>query len=137
MSDSELIWRGDETQDEVERVLVDAMREIGLRIEGEAKKELYPGHGKVTGTLQRSVHAAGPDYNFAGDNTRPGPATPHRGGDVEPEVRRGRVSISVGSGMEYALIIHTLYQYITIALSRVAPRALDIIAKHAQRRRAS
>ena len=137
MSDGGLNWRGDKAEDEIESVLIDAMREIGLRIEGEAKKELYPGHGKVTGTLQRSIHAAGPDYNFAGDNVTPAANTPNRGGNVDPQVRRGRVRIAVGTGMEYAMIIHTLYQYITIALNRVAPRALDIIAQHAEKRSAS
>lgn len=138
MSRTHLNWRGDQAEDEIIRTLSAALTEIGLRIEGEAKKELYPGHGKLTGTLQRSVHAASPDYNFSSDNVNPGARTAERSnpGTLVPERRGHRLLIAVGSGMEYALAIHLLYRYIMNGLSRVRPQALAIVKKHAARRQA-
>ena len=97
-----LNWRGDQAEDEAVRALSDALIEIGLRIEGEARKELYPGHGKLTGTLQRSVHAASPDYIFSRDHVPSGKSTPERSnpGAVIPERRGNRLLIAVGRGME-------------------------------------
>jgi len=133
-----LNWRGPQAENEAICVLSDALIEIGLRIEGEARKELYPGHGKLTGTLQRSIHAASPDYTFSKDNVLAGKRTPERSnpGAVVPERRGNRLLIAVGTGMEYALIIHLLYRYIMKALGRVRPQALDIVRKHAARKSA-
>lgn len=134
---SGLIWRGDETQVEAIAVLKAASVEIVLRIEGEAKKELHPGHGKLTGTLQRSLHAASPGYNFGGDHVKPSVASPERGGgEVAPEVVGNAVKTAVGTGMEYAMRIHLLYGYLIHALHKVRPLVLGIVAQHAGRRRA-
>lgn len=103
----EMEWRGDEITDEIAARLRNALDEINLKIEGEAKAQLYPGHGKRTGTLQRSIHA-------------------------EPAKREGNNKIqgSVGSNVVYARVIHDRYGYITAGLEAVKPQALDIVRKH-------
>jgi len=132
-----LNWRGKPTQDEVVEILGAALVEIGLRIEGEAKKQLWPSHGKLTGTLQRSIHAASPDFNFAQENVQPGDNTPERSnpGAVTPQLLGSRLMIAVGTGMEYAMWVHFLYKYLTLGLSKVRPLALQIVQRHIDRRR--
>lgn len=76
---------------EVEEKLKAAILKHALKIERRAKKELYPGHGKVSGTLQRSIQA--------GDN-------------VERVGNRLRVYVRT-KGVPYARRIHRLYQYLT------------------------
>jgi len=138
VSKSRLDWRGKPTQREIEKILGEALVEIGLRIEGEAKKQLWPGHGKLTGTLQRSIHAASPDYNFARENVEPASNSPERGnnaGEVVPKLDGQRLKIAVGTGMEYAMHIHFLYKYLTIALNKVRPQVLKVVQAHIDRRR--
>lgn len=137
MAGSKVIWRGDETFDEVVSVLIEASTEAALRIEGEAKKNLWPGHGKLTGTLQRSIHAASPDYNFVGDHVTPSDSSPERGGgEVTPALIGNAIKTAVGTGMEYAMRIHLLYNYMLNALNKVGPMMLEIVQKVASRRRA-
>lgn len=104
---AEINWKGKALRAKKARQLVEALTEIDQRIETEAKAELYPGHGKRTGTLQRAI---------AGDAA-------HQEGD--------RIRGSVGvRGVRYAAHIHRLYRYITEGLRRVKPNALDIVRKH-------
>ena len=105
-----LIWRGDDVQKEIAVRAQAAVDEINLRIEAGAKRELYPGHGKRTGTLQRGIQ-------------------------TEPARTQGsRVIGSVGvKGVKYALRIHRLYQYILKGLERVRPQADAILRKHVTR----
>jgi hypothetical protein len=84
-----------------------ALTEIDLRIETAAKAELYPGHGKITGFLQRSIF---------GEPAR---------------VEGGRVKGRVGArGVRYALPIHRRYKYLHKALEKVRPQAPAIVRKH-------
>jgi hypothetical protein len=87
--------------------LKDALTEIDLRIETEAKAELYPGHGKITGFLQRGIF---------GEPAR-----------IEGKRIRGRVGTR---GVRYALPIHRRYKFLTKGLERIKPKALDIVRKH-------
>src|SRR3990172_4217177 len=81
--------------------------DIALDVEGEAKKELYKGHGVLTGALRRSIQAASPDYNWSGDDTLPGPGTAERGGARIEPVRKGDLLlVAIGSGLEYAMALH-------------------------------
>jgi hypothetical protein len=91
--------------------LVPALDEIDMRIETGAKAELYPGHGKITGTLQRSIHS-------------------------RPARRQGsRVVGAVGTEpLPYALKIHLLYRYLLIGLQKTEPHALRILERHVRRR---
>jgi hypothetical protein len=124
-------WKGDAAQGQIEQALSDALVEIGQRIEGEAKKQLYPGRGKVTGTLQRSIHAASADYRFSGDHVKAGRNTPERGGGAIIPRRSGdRLLIAVGTGMEYAMWIQMLYGYLTAGFNKVSPQALGIVRKY-------
>ncbi|HRF46997.1 MAG TPA: hypothetical protein PLC98_05160 [Anaerolineales bacterium] len=154
---SNLLWRGDELEDELVRRLSAGLAEVGLRIELEAKRELQPGHGVLTGTLRRSIHAADPDYNFAGDaphfasaaaaraawkgskgikgNTKP--QIPEMGGSAPNPKREGRyLSIAIGSGLEYAMAVHQGhhsfggYHYIHNAIEKVEPQVSAILQRH-------
>lgn len=102
-----LNWRGDELFAAFETAAVDALNEIDGRIVTESQKELYPGHGKRTGRLQRSIQA-------------------------DPAVSSGgRVRGRAGSrGVRYARGIHNRYEYMTKGLRRVAPKAPAILKKH-------
>lgn len=149
MSKSYVNWKGDLAEGQIEQALSDALVEIANSVEGEAKKVLKPsarvgkywvpggGRGIRTATLQRSIHAASSDYNFRGDNVKPGPGTPERGGGAPVPRRDGnRLIITVGSGMEYAMMMHFRYKYITIGYNKVQPRALGIVKKHIARYKA-
>ena len=105
-----LIWRGDAVQKEIAVRAQAAVDEINLRIEAGAKRELYPGHGRRFGTLQRGIQ-------------------------TEPaRVEGSRVIGSVGvKGVKYALRIHKLYQYIFKGLEQVRPQAEAILRKHVTR----
>lgn len=117
--------------------LAAAVGEIGLRIEAEAKRELQPGHGVLTGTLRRSIHAADPGYDFAGDDVAPSDSSPERGGQDVAGVPDGdKIVVVVGSGLVYALAVHQGhgsfegYHYLTNALEKVRPKAPAIVRKH-------
>lgn len=114
-----LDWRGVELDRKMQAGLGAGLTEIGLRIEGKAKARLKPseqiddewveggGHGKRTGTLQRSIHNAQLGYDWGGDDVEPGGSTPERGGQgVEPTEEGDILWLEVGSGLEYAMAVH-------------------------------
>lgn len=126
-----LEWRGKETAERViNEVLLPAMTEFGLAVEGAAKQELYPGHGVVTGTLRRSIHAASPGHKWVGNTGGPSGTAAVVGGEV---------SIEVGSGLEYARAVHDGhgsfqgYHYLTRGLEAVRGRLRDLLEKYSQR----
>lgn len=101
-----LNWNGQLT-DEVAERLVPALDEIDMRIEARAKAELWPKHGKLTGTLQRGIHTQA------------------------ARVDRGRVVGAIGTEpLPYALAIHQRYRFLIIGFNDVQPRALGIIEQH-------
>lgn len=104
---STLTWRGAALKRQVGQAAVAAVDEIDLRIEGAAKQELYPGHGKLTGTLQRDIHS---------DPAR---------------VDGRRVRGAVGTRrIPYAMALHRRYKYLTIGLRKVQPQTGAILARH-------
>jgi hypothetical protein len=132
-----LKWNGPAAEGQAIRRLSNALGDIGLDVEGEAKKELYKGHGVLTGTLRRSIHSAGPGYNWPGDDVAPAEGTPERGGQAAtPEPIGRRLVVAVGSGLVYAMAVHQGhhsfegYHYITNAVEKVRPRVLQHIARH-------
>jgi len=91
-------WRGDEVKKQIAAACADALTEFDMRVEAAAKQELYPGHGKRTGTLQRAIQ---------GEAAR---------------VEGDRVVGSIGvKGVVYALVIERLYQYIHNGFEKVRP----------------
>ena len=149
MSKSYVNWQGGLAEGQIEQALSAALVDIAQRVEGEAKKVLKPsarvgkywvpggGRGIRTATLQRSIHAASSDYSFRGDNVKPGPGTPERGGGAPVPRRSGnRLIITVGSGMEYAMMMHFRYKYIIIGYNKVQPQALSIVKKYIARYKA-
>src|SRR5687768_7679026 len=100
-----LQWRGPQVLEELTAKAAEAVDEIDLRIESFAKQELYPGHGKVTGTLQRSI-------------------------TTKPARRQGmKVVGAVGSNLKYARRIHFMYFYITEGLAKVQPLVPGIVQR--------
>jgi hypothetical protein len=97
-----LDWRGDEVRREVERRMAQAMGRFGLNAEGEAKRQLWKGHGVITGTLRRSIHTAQPGYNWGGDSGE----TEMGGKAVDAAVHGERIVVELGSGLRYALAVH-------------------------------
>ena len=102
-----LRWNGKQVTAQISQALVEALTEIDLRIETAAKAELYPGHGKLIGTLQRGIH----------------------GEKARREGNRVRGSVGV-RGVKYALPVHRRYKYLTKGLEKVRPLAMGIIQKH-------
>lgn len=148
-------WRGNTTLDEVKAVLSDAIVELTLRMEAAAKQNLRPsardargrwvkggGRGKRTGTLQRSIHAASPDYPWSSDDVDAESGGPERGGGgYKPQVTEDAVTGAVGSGLVYALALHQDdssegKHYMVNAYEEVRKDTLRVVEKHAKRRRA-
>ena len=130
-----LNWKGKQVEAEIIARLKLALGDIGLDIEGEGKQQLYPGHGVITGTLRRSIHAASGDHVFAADA-----AGQELGGSAPQAVERSnRLLIAVGSGLNYAMTVHQGhgafqgYHYMTNAVQRAAPRALDHVRRRSAR----
>lgn len=131
-----LDWHGDEVGKDVLKNVGAAMTEFGLRCETAAKNRLQPlGRGVRTGTLRRSIHLAEPGYSWRGDNVKPSPNTPERGGqDAKPVERQGKLTLELGSGMEYALVVHqdhpNAHHYITYAVDEMKPKLPSILERH-------
>ena len=127
-------WRGKEVSQAVAQNVARALGEFGLRAEGHAKQELQKGHGVLTGTLRRSIHTAQPGYDWAGDAV----STGDRGGQmVEGLVQGEKVTLYLGSGLQYALAVHQGhhsfegYHYLTIGLDKAKPELPAVLKKHA------
>jgi hypothetical protein len=104
----ELRWNGQEVSNRVlDTVLIPAFSDFALDVEGTSKRQLKPGAGKLTGTLQRSIHAADPDYKWSQDDIPPVRGSAEKGGRKVLAVRKGKtIIILVGSGLRYALPVH-------------------------------
>jgi hypothetical protein len=85
-----LKWNGEQTLEAAAARLAPLLDQHTLKIEAKAKAELYPGHGKITGTLQRSI-------------------------GTTPARREGRRLIAkiATRGVPYARAIHRRYEYLT------------------------
>lgn len=142
MSDFRLNWRGDEVKRLVMENTAKAFGEYALLVEGESKKQLRRGHGVLTGTLRRSIHAALPSYDWKSDDSENGP---ERGGSiVVPEIDENHITVSVGSGLVYAMAIHQGWQpgykkmkgqfegyhFITNGEKKAKPQLKSILAKY-------
>ena len=133
----DLNWRGEEVVRLCEEKAVEIMAEFVLIAEGESKKTLAKGHGVITGTLRRSIHAEDADYNFGGDNVAPSGSSPERGGrGIVPKKDGHRVIAALGSGLVYAMRIHQGwgkfpgYHYLTNGVERAKGRLAAIITRH-------
>lgn len=104
---SRVNWNGPAWKQKRQTQLQAALTEINLRIEAEAKAELYPGHGKITGRLQRSITADAP---------------------VQSGNRlTGRIATK---GVRYGRRINRLYRFFPIAIRRVRGQVPTILKKH-------
>lgn len=127
-----LDWKGVQCRAQVVGAVKVGLGRFGLVHETEAKRELGPGHGVLTGTLRRSVHSAAPSYDFSGDDTKASSSSPERGGNAGAEVVSTSVIVAVGSGMRYAKRIEEMYGYIQKGHERARPQ-LDGLIEQAAR----
>lgn len=133
-SNYKLNWQGATTREQVVAAVIGGLTEFGLTHEREAKSELIKGRGVVTGTLRRSIHSAPPEYDYTGDNVPPSPNAPERGGGAgELRENAGKVTVIVGSGMNYAETIEKLYGYMRASHDRIIGGLPAILEKHAER----
>lgn len=144
MGDFRLDWRGDEVKRAVMENVAKAWGEFALEVEGEAKrvlkrknKETGGKQGVATGTLRRSIHTAEPGYDWGGDDVEPSPSSPERGGNqVTPEADGVTLSLSVGSGLKYAMPVHQGhhsfqgYHYLTNGLKKAKAKLDAILRRH-------
>lgn len=132
-----LNWKGAAVTEAVAQAAAEAVTEIGLRVEGAAKRKLSKGHGVVTGTLRRSIHTATPGYDWRGDDTEPSEGSPELGGDeAEAKDDGNRIAVQTGSGLEYALAVHQGhdgfegYHFLTEALEEVKGEVVEVLRRH-------
>lgn len=137
MPDFQLDWRGDEVKREVMENVAQAWGEFALEVEGESKRELRRGHGVETGTLRRSIHVGEAGYDWSGDDVEAGQGSPERGGNqVTPEADGVTLSLSVGSGLKYAMPVHQGhhsfqgYHYLTNGLKKAKAKLDAILRRH-------
>jgi len=134
-----LRWKGAEARVMVIKAIIGGVNEFHLDVEREAKAILQPGHGVVTGTLRRSIHADSPTYTWGSDDVAPTPGAPERGGTGEMPQEQGNAVVgTIGSGLSYAKPVHDGhgsfggYQYITRAHEKQSPTLPDKLNKHAR-----
>lgn len=106
MATSMLVWKGPQVLEELTSRVSRALDQIDLQIEASAKAELYPGHGKITGTLQRSIQTI-------------------------PARRIGmRVVGGVKTaGVPYAALINRRYHYMEQGLAKARPSFAGLMRK--------
>lgn len=128
-----LNWNGPALRAQVVEAVVLGVTRFGLHHETLAKGKLVKGRGKVTATLQRSIHAADPSYNFAGDDVPPSTSSPERGGkEANISEVDGKVAVAVGSGLVYARRIENLYGYMEESHAEALPQLPVLIEQAAQ-----
>ncbi len=101
---AKLDWKGNEVYDAIKAKVVAGVDKADLVIESASKAELYPGHGKRTGTLQRAIQAL----------------------PIKDEGSRVIGGVGV-RGVKYALRIHALYSYILNGLDKTRGQVAAII----------
>lgn len=106
MSSQNLEWNGEAILERARRGAVAGMTEVTQRIEAEAKKNLYPGHGLLTGALRRSI--VGEPGRLDGDYVI------------------GRVATK---GVPYARKIERRYGYLVSGYEQVRPRIKAIVSE--------
>lgn len=91
---------------EIAARLADALTEFDGRVETAAKAELYPGHGKRSGMLQRAIFG-----------------TPAQ---IDGARIRGAIGVR---GVPYARVIHARYQYIRRGFDKTRPSFRAIVRR--------
>ena len=98
-----LDWRGKEVQKRTRLRAAKVMLQVGFSIVELCQRQLYSGHGLITGTLRRSYHVGKPDY-FPGkaEEAAAGGKLAIRVHQVKPEDIVKDLKLMVGSWLNYA-----------------------------------
>lgn len=135
----QLDWKGADARSRAVKAIIAAVNELHLEVEREAKAILQPGHGVITGTARRSIHADSPTYTWGSDDVPATPGSPERQGTGEMPAEQGNAVVgTVGSGLIYAMPLHeghgsfSGYQFITRAHEKMAPKLPGKLEKHAR-----
>lgn len=101
-----LRWEGQQALQEAAAHLTSVLDQFNLRVDAAAKQQLYPGHGKDFGTLQRSIQTI-------------------------PARREGmRVVGGVKTaGVPYARVINRRYRYMEKGLEKARPSLAELLRK--------
>lgn len=128
-----LEWRGDELKKQLEQVVSRSLVEVADMQEGIAKGMLAPGRGVLTGTLQRSIHAAARSYDWTSDwPGRRSRSTPELDGiEFEPDQIGSMLIVACGSGLRYAHLVEDLFQFVQRSHERVLPEVQRTIQSNA------
>lgn len=143
-----LNWKGEQVTEEVLKNVAQILGEFGLRAEGHSKRELRKGHGVLTGTLRRSIHIAQPGYDWASDaaivtikgKRENGSSYTLGGSQTEGRIEGSRVTLQLGSGLNYALPVHQGhhsfqgYHFLTNGVNKAKPELPAIIKKYRMRK---
>ena len=134
-----LQWKGAQTKEQVVRGVIGGLNEFHLGAETPIKAILQKGHGVVTGTARRSIHADAPTYTWGSDDVVPSPGTPERMGTGElPQKQANTVVGTIGSGLSYARALHdghgsfSGYHFITLGYEKHQHELLPALEKHAR-----
>jgi len=90
----------------------EAMADVLLEAEKNAKDRLQPGQGVDTGTMKRRTHVAEQGYDWAGDHVEPASGTAELGGQrVLPTRQKGgrannALVLELGCGQNYTIYYH-------------------------------
>ena len=134
-----LQWKGAQTKEQVVRAVIGGVHEFHLEVEREAKANLQPGAGVITGTARRDIHADAPTHSWASDDVAPTPGTPERGGTGEMPQEQGNTVVgTIGGGVSYQMALHEGhgsfpgYQHITRGYEKIQHKLPGKLEKHAR-----
>lgn len=98
-----LDWHGKEVQKRTRLRAAKVLLRVGFSIIELTQRQLYKGHGLVTGTLRRSYHVGLPDYTSgAAEKAAEGGQSAVTVVQVSPEELMKDLKLLVGSWLNYA-----------------------------------
>lgn len=103
---AKLKWKGQQALQEATAHLTSVLDQFDLGVEAAAKQQLYPGHGKIEGTLQRSIQTI-------------------------PARREGLriVGRVKTAGVPYARVINRRYRYMEAGFEKARPSLAGLLRK--------
>jgi hypothetical protein len=133
-----LEWFGRELIDAATESIREAMADVFLDAEREAKQRLWPGHGVDSGRMKAGVHVDQLGHNWPAEHVEKDEPPFELGGFKVRPVQQGRSNywgLELGSGQKYAIFYHQKRDpFLAIAARRAQDRLAGEIAKEMARR---